>query len=382
MKKILFLLIVISVFSMKTKIIASGELAVNSKSACLIEASTQRIIYEKNPTEQLAPASMTKIMTLTLVMEAIDQGKFTMDDMVATPEVAVGIEGKTIFLDVNEEMSVEHLLKSVAIDSANDAATSLAVYVGGSLDNFIAMMNDKAKQLKLENTNFVNPTGLDAPNHYSCARDMATMGANIINNYPKIIDYTSLYEDYVRADDPVKRFWLVNTNKLVKFMKGVDGLKTGWTTEAGYCLTCTIKKNDVRYISVAMGCNTAKLRTEDTVAMLNYACNNYDIHTYLKKGDSVANFEDVLAKPMRYKVVVNDDLNILKQKGENLKLITTKVKIDNLKLKRFDSVVGTLELYYDNKLYKTVELSILEEVQKSSFIDVVLEVLKEIFLVS
>ena len=202
MKKILFILIVISLFSLKTTTLASGELAVNSKSACLIEASTQRIIYEKNPTQKLPPASMTKIMTLTLVMEALDQGKITLNDLVTTPEIAVGVEGTTIFLDFNEQMSVDHLLKAVAINSANDAAISFAVYIGGSLDNFIKMMNDKAKELKLENTNFVNPTGLDTANHYSCARDMAIMGANLINKHPKILEYTSVYEDYVRENDP------------------------------------------------------------------------------------------------------------------------------------------------------------------------------------
>lgn len=382
MKKILFLLIVISLFSMRVTADADGELAVNSKSACLIEASTQRIIYEKKATDRLAPASMTKIMTMILVMEALDEGKIKLNDMVTTPEIAKGIEGTTIYLDVNEQMSVDHLIKAVAINSANDAAMSLAVFIGGSLDNFIKMMNDKAKELQLVNTNFVNPMGLDDPNHYSCARDMAMMGAHLINKYPKILEYTSRYEDYIREDNPEKRFWLVNTNKLVKFMNGVDGLKTGWTDAAGYCLTCTIKKNDVRFISVAMGCTSVKLRTEDTVAMLNYACNNYEIHRYLKKGDAVASFEDVLAAPMKYKVVVNEDLNILKTKGEKLKTITTKVNIDNLKLKRHEGVVGTLELYYDGKLYKTVDLLVLEDVRKASFIDVFFEVLKEIFLVS
>lgn len=382
MKKILFLLILISLFSMSSPIKANGELAVNSRSACLIEASTQRIIYEKNPTERRAPASMTKIMTMILVLEALDQGKFTLNDIVTTPEVAVGVEGTTIFLDVNEEMSVEHLLKSVAINSANDAAVALAVFVGGSVDNFVNMMNDKAQELHLENTNFVNPHGLDTPNHYSCSRDMAMMGAYLINKYPKIIEYTSRYEDYVREHDINKRFWLVNTNKLVRFMKGVDGLKTGMTDNAGYCITCTIKKNDVRFISVVMGCQTAKLRTDDTVALLNFACNNYEVHRFLKKDDSVTTFEDVLAKPTRYKVVTSEDINILKKKGESLKPITTKVSIDNLKLKRFDKVVGTLEVYYDGKLYKTVELEIHEDVHRSSFFDVIFEVLKEIFLVS
>jgi D-alanyl-D-alanine carboxypeptidase (penicillin-binding protein 5/6) len=341
-----------------------------------------RIIYEKEPTTRLAPASMTKIMTMILVMESLDTGRIKLDDIVSTPEVASDLGGSQIYLAPEEKMSVHDLLKSVAIASANDAAMSLGVYIGGSEENFVKMMNDKVIELKLENTNFVNPYGFDDPNHYSCSRDMAMMSAYLINNYPEILKYTSMYESYVREDNIEKKFWLVNTNKLVKFMSGVDGLKTGWTDEAGYCLSCTINKNGMRFISVSMGCVSPKLRQTDTMAMLNFATSNYEVNTYIRKGDSVASFEDVLTKPMKFKVVVNEDLNILKPKGEKLGTVTTKIKLDNLKLKKFEPIVGTMELYYNGQLYKTVELSVLEDVEKSSFWDVFLEVLKEIFLVS
>ncbi len=382
MKKILLILVIICMFSMRVN--AVGELAKNSKSACLIEASTMRIIYEKNPTERLSPASMTKIMTMLLVMESLDNGRITKNDMVPTPNEASELGGSQIYLAPGEEMSVNDLLKSVAIASANDAAMSLGVYIGGSSDNFVQMMNDKAKELNLTDTNFVNPYGFDDPNHYSSSRDMAMMSAYLINNYPDILKYTSLYEDYVRTDnpDPEKRFWLVNTNKLVRFMKGVDGLKTGWTNDAGYCLTATIFKDGVRFISVSMGCANPDLRRDDTTAMLNYASSNYGLEKYLLKGDSVATFEDVLSRPMKYKVVVTEDVNILKAKGQKLGTITTKVKIDNVKLKKYAEIVGVLEVYLDGRLYKTVDLSIEEDVKRSSFFDIFFEILKEIFLVS
>jgi D-alanyl-D-alanine carboxypeptidase (penicillin-binding protein 5/6) len=358
------------------------DLAPNSTSAYLIEASTLRVIFEKEPTKPLNPASMTKIMTMILVMEYLDKGIIKLDDMVTTPLEAKELGGTKIYLEVGEQMSVHDLLKSVAINSANDAAMSLSIYVGGTAENFVNMMNEKAKEIGCVNTNFVNSYGFDDPNHYSCARDMAIMGAYLVNTYPKILEYTSKYEDYVREDNLEKKFWLVNTNKLVKHMPGVDGIKTGWTNEAGYCLTASIKKNDIRFIAVSMKCPTPDARTKDIVSMLNYATSTYDLERYLKKGAVVSTVEDVLVKPKRYNIVVSEDVNILKKKGTQVKNVSMNVNIDNLKLKRLEGVVGTLDVYLNGKLYKSVNLEVQEEIKKASFFDVVLEVLKEIFLVS
>lgn len=384
MKKIwiLLLFLIVLVSQPRLNVEASLDLAKNGESACLIEVSTKRIIYEKEPHKRLAPASMTKIMTMILVMESLDKKVTTLEDMVPTPEEAKELGGTQIYLAVGEEMRLEDLLKSVAINSANDAAMSLAVYVGGNSENFVTMMNQKAKEIGLQNTHFANPHGFDDPDHYTSARDMAMMGAYLVENYPDILKYTSTYEDYVRADDLEKKFWLVNTNKLVKHMPGVDGLKTGWTDEAGYCLTATINKNNVRFIAVSMNCASPKLRTEDIVGMLNFATNTYDLERYMRKGDVVTTVEDVLIKPTKYNVVVNEDINILKKKGTEAKGITVDVKIDKLKLQNLEDVVGTIDVYYNGELYKTVNLGISEEVHKASFIDVFFEVLKEIFLVT
>jgi len=383
MKKFFITLLLFTFFLVRTnKVKAVGELAKNSKSAYLMETSTMRVIYEKNADERLAPASMTKIMTMILIMEAIESKKITWDDMVVTPDEASELAGSQIFLAPGEEMSVSDLVKSIAIASANDAAMSLAIYIGGSGDNFVAMMNDKVKELGLENTNFVNPYGFDDDNHFSTSKDIAIMSCYLINKYPEILNYTSLYEDYIRTDNPEKKFWLVNKNKLVKHYKGVDGLKTGWTDKAMYCLSCTLNKNGVRFVSVVMGCETVKLRQEDTMALLNYATNNYEVTKYMLKGDAVATFEDVRNQPMKYKVVLTENVNILRAKGNSEGIITTKVKIDNLKLKKYEEIVGTLEVYYDGKLYQIVNLTICEDVKKASFFAVFLEVLKEIFLVS
>src|SRR5690554_425412 len=384
MKRFITILLFLIIFMSQSQlnVNASLDLAKNGESACLIEASTKRIIYEKEPNKRLSPASMTKIMTMLLVMESLDKNIITLDDLVSTPEEAKEIGGKQIYLEVGEEMKVVDLLKATAIDSSNDAAMSLAVYVGGSSENFVAMMNKKAKEIGLENTNFKNPHGFDEENHYSSARDMAMMGAYLIENYPIILDYTSRYEDYVREDNIEKKFWLVNTNKLVKHMPGVDGLKTGWTNEAGYCITATIKKNDIRFIAVTMNCDNVKLRTEDVVSMLNFATNTYDLKRFMKKGDIVTTVEDVINKPKKYNVILTEDINILKKKGTEVKDVKIDIKIDKLKLKDLNETVGTLEVHYNGELYKTVELIVDEKVEKAKFIDVVFEVLKEIFLVS
>src|SRR5690606_30408439 len=224
----------------------------------LIERDTGTVLYEKNMHEKYSPASMTKIMTMLLVMEAIDEGKFSFKDKVATSEYAASMGGSQIFLEPGEEMKVEELLLAVAIGSANDASVALAEKVAGSEENFVNIMNKKVQELGLKNTKFQNTTGLPAKDHYSTAYDMAIMAKELLK-YEEITDFTKMYESYLREDTD-KKFWLVNTNKLVKFYPGVDGLKTGFTREAMYCLTATAKKDGMRVIAVIFGAPTSKSR--------------------------------------------------------------------------------------------------------------------------
>lgn len=384
MKKLFVCIISMMVlaFAFSTNVSAETQFAPNSKSAILIEATTQRIIFEKEPHLPASPASMTKIMSLILIFEALDNGKITMDDIVTGTEEGKKIGGTTIYLDEGEEMTVKDLIKSVAIGSANDATYALAVYLAGSEAAFVEGMNQKAKALGCENTNFVNSYGFDHPDHYSSAYDIAIMSAYLIKKYPEALNYTSQYEGYVRENDPQNKFWLVNPNKLVKFVKGVDGLKTGRTDNAKFCMSATILKNDVRFIAVVMGCDTSQKRSQDVVGLLNYATSNYDVSSYLKKGDIVTTLEDVLIQPSRYNVVVSEDINILKRKGEEIGEVTVDVKIDNLKIRNLEEVVGTIDIYYNGKLYKTADLVLSEPAHRSSFFDICLEVLKELFLVS
>ena len=262
------------------------ELSDDSKSAVLIERDTGTILYEKNVHEKLPPASMTKIMTLLLIMEALDEGKISMDEKVRASEYAASMGGSQIFLEAGEEMTVKEMLLGISIVSANDASVAMAEKISGSEETFVNSMNDRAKELGLENTKFQNTTGLPVKDHYSTAYDMAMMAKELLK-HEEITDFTKLYESYLRENTDDK-FWLVNTNKLVRFYPGVDGLKTGYTNEAKYCLTATAKKDGMRVIAVVFGAPTSKSRNAQVTKMLDFSFAQYATHSLHKKGDVLA----------------------------------------------------------------------------------------------
>ncbi len=259
------------------------DLVSHSKSAVLIDSDSGTILYKKNENERLAPASMTKIMSMLLIMEAIDYGNLKWDDEVLISENAASMGGSQVYVQAGETYKVEELLKGIAIASGNDAVVAMAEKISGTTAEFVNLMNKRAAELGAKNTHFVNPHGLDAENHYSTAYDMALIAQELLK-HPKILTYTSIYEDYLQKKDG-SSIWLVNTNKLVRFYDGVDGLKTGFTTTAGYCLTATAKKENMRLISVVMGANTSEERTSDTTSLLNYGFNTYQNHTILTAKD-------------------------------------------------------------------------------------------------
>jgi D-alanyl-D-alanine carboxypeptidase (penicillin-binding protein 5/6) len=367
MKKILLGLICF--FSFLPIFQAEEDLAPNSKSAILIEASTGRILFEKNSDEQLKPASMTKIMSMLLIMEAIDSGKLSLEDSVMISKNASSMGGSQIFLQEGETYKVSELLKGVAIASGNDAVIALSEKVGGSVENFVKMMNDRAKELGLSNTHFVNPHGLDANDHYSSARDMSIMGRELIQ-HEKILEFTSIYEDYLKKPDGSST-WLVNTNKLVRFYNGADGLKTGFTEGAGYCVTTTAKRNDMRLLSVVMGVETPDKRSSDTTNLLNYGFNTYQIEAILKKGDVLGNAKVLGGKNEMVDVVLLEDITEINRVNEEEKTYTHEVIIDEISAPvRIGDIVGKVIVKDQNgKEVAIKELTVKENIEKASIWD-------------
>lgn len=369
MKKICFLLVLFlcpfCVFAI--------DLASNAKSAIIIEPTTGKIIFEKNSNERLEPASMTKIMTLLLTFEAIDNGRISLDDMVNISKRAEDMGGSQMFLEAGSNIRLEEIIKGVSIASANDGAIALAEFIGGSVENFVDMMNKKAEDLGLSNTHFANPHGLHADNHYSSAYDMAIMASNLIS-HEKVLNYTSIYEDYFNKPDG-SRTWLVNTNKLVRFLEGVDGLKTGYTSEAGYCLTATAKKGNVRYITVVMGEPSSDIRSSETANMLNYAFNSFKLNTILDKSQELGTIYIDKSKQKTAKIVVKNPVTELISKEKDIPNYTYNLKVEKITVPiKAGTKVGTVEIL-DNEglIVREEDVTISYDIEKCNLWETFLE---------
>lgn len=343
------------------------KLAEDAKSAILIEQDTGEVLFTKNENEPLPPASMTKIMTLLLIMEAIDNGNLKLDEKVTVSERAASMGGSQVFLEAGEEMTVDHLLKSIAVASANDASVALAERIAGTEEAFVKMMNDKVAELGLENTRFQNSSGLPASDHYSTSHDMAIISKELLK-YESITDYTSIYEDYLRKGEE-NEFWLVNTNKLVRHYPGVDGLKTGFTNEAKYCLTATAKKEDMRVIAVVMGAETVKERNAMISGMLDYAFNHFDTKKLYDKNEVVSNLKLLKAEKEHINVVTSHSISYIHKKGHEPENITTAIQLNDrieLPLKKGDQV-GVLTVKNENDVVSETALVVEEDINEASY---------------
>lgn len=354
-------------------------LAPNSKSAIMLEVSTGEILFEKNSHERLHPASMTKMMSLLLIMESIEKNIIKLDDMVTVSSNASGMGGSQILLETNEQMSVDDLIKGVTIASGNDAVVALAERIAGTEEEFVNMMNNKVKELGLNDTNFKNSHGLDAANHYSSAYDMSIIAKELVK-HEKILEYSRIYEMYLRENTD-RKIWLVNTNKLVRFYNGVDGLKTGYTKEAGYCLTATAKKNDMRIITVVMGEPDSSTRNSEVTGMLDYAFSQYEIEKLLSK-ESIIGETLVEKGTNKYvKLVLTSDVTVLNKKINGKKNATYEVEVDNIIAPvTKGSIVGKLHIKEDDNLTRTIDITVSEDVKKANLFELYLRYLKEILI--
>lgn len=376
MKKIL--LIIMSFFVLNLNVLAEEDFASNGKSAILVDNLSGKVLYEKNADEKLAPASMTKLASMLMVMEAIDNGNLKFEDKVTISEEAANMGGSQVFLQAGEVYTVYDLLKSVAIASGNDAVVALAEKIGGSQSGFIDMLNKRLKEIGATNTNFVNAHGLDAEGHYSTARDMSIIARELLK-HPKILEFTSIYEEYLEKNDG-SRIWLVNTNKLVRFYDGVDGLKTGFTKTAGYCLTATASKNNFRLISVVMGEDTSENRSSDTVKMLNYGFNTFKINIIKTKGESLGKVRVEKGKQDKANIVLLNDATEILKNTDQVTEYSFNLKVNKIKAPvKVGDIVGTAEIIdSEGNIVDEVDVTVEKDIKKANILDYMLRNLKTI----
>lgn len=377
MKKLFIALLLSLVFIPKTFAYTDGSLIMNARNGILIEVSTGEILYEKNKDERVAVASLTKMMVQILVLEKIEDGSIKWTDVVTASKNASGMGGTQIWLATGEKMSVRDLFKGMSIVSANDATVALAEYVAGSEEKFVELMNKKAKELGLKNTVYKNVTGLDEDGHVSSAYDLSVIARELMK-HEQIFEFTSSYEDYIRENTPNK-YWLVNTNKLVRFYEGTDGLKTGFTDNAGYSMAVTTKRDGMRLLAIVLGEKEGKVRNSETMELLDFGFQNYKVDTLKKKGEVVTYL--VLDKAnKKVPVVLKNDLTILSKKSDKSLEYDFKISMNDNSLPiKSNSVVGKINLVNDNKIVKSEDLIITEDIYKVGYFKYLLDMLFSIF---
>lgn len=354
------------------------DLAKNATSAIMLESSTGEIIFQKNANEKRPPASMTKMMSMLLIMENIEKGNLTFEEEVTASAYASSMGGSQIFLKAGEKMKVEDLLKGIAIGSGNDATVAMAERIAGTEEAFVKLMNDRAKELGLTNTNFKNSTGLDAENHYSTAYDMSVIARELVK-HKKILEFTGTYEDYLRKDS-ASPFWLVNTNRLVRFYKGVDGLKTGYTKEAGYCLTSTAEKDNMRLITVVMNEPSTQIRNGETSSMLDYGFNMYSVNKILDTDTSLQKSKVELGNDLEVEIVPTEEVKILNNKNSDERNVTYELELNTIKapVKKGD-IVGKIKVYEDNKVINEINATVKYDIDKANIFKIYYRNLKNLF---
>ena len=347
-----FVLSIIMVFTVTARAENEAFDGVDAKSYILIEQSTGRVLAESNPDEQLPIASVTKIMTMLLIMEAVDEGVITLNDMVTVSENAMSYGGSTMFLETGEQLSVNDMLKGIAVASANDGCVAMAEHIAGSESGFVEKMNTRAKELGMENTHFMNTNGLDEDNHYSSARDVAIMSRELLK-HPKITDYTSIWTDELRGG----KFQLANTNKLIRFYTGANGLKTGSTSQALCCLSASAVRNDMQLIAVVLGAPTSDKRFSSARALLDYGFASYKINNLATENDYVCDVEIENGTEKSVRGIVKESKSHLSEKN-NAGKIEQRVYVDDGIKAPLEKVsrVGSIEFVCNGQKIDDVEI--------------------------
>ena len=364
MKKVIFLFL----FLLIPFKVSAEELIPNATSGILIEPTTGKIIFEREKDKKVSIASLTKMVGQIIILEEVENGKIKWNDIVTVSSNASSMGGSQIYLEDGEKMSVEDLMKGVSVASGNDAIVALAEYISGTEDKFVKRMNKKVKELNLKNTHFKNCTGLDEEGHYSSAYDMSIVARDLILNHSEILRFSSIYEDYLRQDTDNK-FWLVNTNKLISQYEGTDGLKTGHTDDAGYCLAATTKRNNLRLIAIVLGEDNSKVRNKETIDLLDYGFNNVKSKLLKKKGSIVDKIYLDKANKKYVDLVLKDDLNVIENTNDNKKYkYNIELNTISLPIKKED-VLGYVEVLFKDKVVGKEKLISNTNVSKLNVLD-------------
>lgn len=381
MKKLILLIIIPFIFniSLNAEEIEKEEidvLNINGKSAIIMEATTKKVLFEKNSKEAYAPASMTKIMTMLLIMENIESGNISLEDQVTISENAASMGGSQIFLETGSVMTVKDLLTSIAIGSANDAAVAMAEKIGGTEANFVNMMNKRAKELGCTNTSFKNPHGLDEEGHKISAYDLALIASELVK-HENILDITGTYETTITHQNG-KSIWLVNTNTLIRYYQGLDGLKTGYTDAAGYCLTGTMERNNMRIITVVMNADNKESRNTDTINMMEYAYSMFYKDVLIENDKSLGEIFIDNSKTRKIKYYLEEDASVVLSKNTRDINYKYDILLNNVKapLKKGDKV-GTLILNYDGGT-KEYKLIVKDDIKKAGYFTRLINYFKDI----
>ncbi len=375
MKKVLFLFIISLVLLPRVVFANDGDFTPNASSAILIDYDTKEVLYGKDENKRTSVASLTKMMGLILIMEKIDEGSLKTSEILTISKNAKEMGGTQLWLEEGEKISVDDLLKGITMASANDAMVAMAERISGTEAAFVKKMNNKARELGLKNTNFVNCTGFDEEGAYSTAYDMSIIASELLK-HKKILDYTSKYESYVRENTNNKT-WITNTNKLVKFYKGVDGLKTGYTDNAGSSIAVTAQKDGLRLIAISFGYNDTRTRNSEMTALLDYGFNQYTSKTIIKKDQIIKQISLPKADKDKINLLVKEDINITNKIGSNPKKYTYYIKLKEISfpVKKGDTL-GTLYLKTDSKIIKEVDLITDTDIKKAGIFKQYFKVLK------
>jgi len=343
-----------------------GAFDVVTESALLMEAETGQILFSKNADRKLPPASMTKIMPLLITMEKLEEGSISLDDKVTISRYAESMGGSQIFLAANTQVELEKLVKAVTIASGNDASVAIGEYIAGTYSNFIAMMNERAEELGMENTNFSNSTGLPDPNNYSTARDIALVARELVK-YPLVLEWASIWTETIQL--PNREAMLVNTNGLINQYPSMDGLKTGHTQEAGFCLTSTAQKGNTRLISVVMQGDTLKDREESTIRLLDYGFNSFSKREIAAAGDQIQNIPVSEAAEEFAAGEIEESFYVMVQKGKEREIDQEVIIDESLKAPIAEGEkIGELVVYRSEEEIGSVDVVSASNIDRANFL--------------